>query len=375
VAGSIQPPPDAPGKSSDLQAFAEALNTRRRLVYDYLENWPGASSFRPSDIHDALFSYVRRRGKGLRPALLLLCCGEAGGDEAQALPAAAAVEIFHIWTLVHDDIIDRDELRRGHATVHAQYAQYARESLRLSDVEAAHYGMAVAMLAGDLQQGWSFGLLSDLTERGVRPETTLSLVQRMAGSLTPLLLEGEMLDVQFSFARPDSLTEDDILHMLSCKTAALLEYSAWAGATIGMGGRPDRDDVAGKLGRFASMCGIAFQLQDDLLGLTADEAMLGKPVGSDLREGKRTLIIYRALANLGAKERKELLATLGKSRASQGEVQRALSLIEQSGATDGIRSLANSYISQALAVLDAVPQSNYTELLRSWASFMLAREY
>jgi len=369
------PPSDAPGTSSAPAAFAEALSSRRGLVYDYLENWPGASSFRPVDIHEALFSYVRRRGKGLRPALLLLCCGAAGGDESQALPAAAAVEIFHIWTLVHDDIIDRDELRRGHPTVHAHYSEFARQSLHLKDEEAAHYGEAVAMLAGDLQQGWSFGLLSDLTELGVRPEITLRLIQKMANSLTPQLLEGEMLDVQFAFAPPESLTEDEILHMLSCKTAALLEYAAWAGATIGLGTSPDNDGLAGKLGHFASMCGVAFQLQDDLLGLTADEAVLGKPVGSDLREGKRTLVVYRALAGLREGDRAALLATLGNSHAPQEEVQEALRLIEQSGAFVGIRDLANSYISQALAILDAVPESSYTDLLRSWASFMLAREY
>jgi geranylgeranyl diphosphate synthase type I len=371
----VLPASDHSGAQVELEAFTEALSSRRLLVYDYLENWPGAADFRPDDIHDALFSYVRRRGKALRPALLMLCCGAAGGNEAQALPAAAAVEIFHIWTLVHDDIIDRDALRRGHPTVHARYEDIARKSLGLSESEASHYGIAVAILAGDLQQGWSFGLLSDLAERGIDQGVVLRLVQRMAQSLTPLLLEGEMLDVQFAFAPPESLNERDILHMLHCKTAALLEYAAWAGATIGIGARQDKGDVAGRLGRFASKCGIAFQLQDDLLGLTADEAVLGKPLGSDLREGKRTLVVHRALAALDDGDRATLLGTLGKGHASHDEVRLALSLIERSGALDDVRALANSYISQATAEIDGLTEGEYTRLLRSWASFMLARKY
>ncbi|MEO8284926.1 MAG: polyprenyl synthetase family protein [Chloroflexota bacterium] len=363
------------GTAGDLGNFASVLSARRSLVYDYLDNWRGAEAFKPQDIHDALFSYVRHRGKGLRPLLLMLCCGVAGGDELQALPAAAAVEIFHIWTLVHDDIIDRDDMRRGSPTVHARYKEHARNDHGLGASEAAHYGVAVAILAGDLQQSWAYALLGELSERGVDTNTVLALIRRMSESLTPQLLEGEMLDVQFALKPLDSITEDDVLHMLQQKTAALLEYAAWAGATIGLGGRQDDAGLAERLGRFASLCGVAFQLQDDLLGLTADEALLGKPVGSDIREGKRTLTVYRALARLGESDREQLLATLGNDKATPTEITAALGLIQQSGAHDDIRVLADSYISQALAILDQLPQNKSVDLLRSWATFMLSRSY
>lgn len=359
----------------EAATFADALAQRRQLVYDYLDNWPGAEKFQPRDIHDALFSYVRHRGKALRPSLLMLACGAAGGDEIQALPAAGAVEIFQIWTLVHDDIIDRDETRRGGPTVHARYTAHAREEHGLVGAEAAHYGTAVAILAGDLQQSWSYALLSDLLTRGVSPTVVLSLVRKMAESLTPSLLEGEMLDVQFAVSPPETLTDEDVLNMMSKKTSALFEYSAWAGATIGQGDRPDTDDMAGRLGRFASLCGIAFQLHDDLLGLTADEKVLGKPVGSDLREGKRTLLVCRALANLDEESRSDLLRTLGNAGASHDQIKNALSLIDRSGAHEEIRLLANSYLSQALGILESLPHSPYVSLLESWATFTLARKY
>lgn len=368
------------GLASEIEAaegarFVAELKRRRDLVYEYLDSWPGADDFKPADIHEALFSYVRHRGKGLRPALLMLCAGAVGGDEMQALPAAAAVEIFQIWTLVHDDIIDRDLLRRGSPTVHSQYAQHGRESYQLSGDEAAHYGISVAILAGDLQQSWSYALMCDLLEREVSAPLVLRLVRRMASSLTPSLLEGEMLDVQYSLSPIESLSEDDILRMLAGKTAALLEYAAWAGATIGLGDRSDTAGFAERLGRFAALCGTAFQLQDDLLGLTADEATLGKPVGSDIREGKRTLLVYYALESAGEEARAQLLSVLGNKQSTAAQIRGVVDIIVRSGATERVATLANSYVSQALNVLNALPDSESKGLLRLWASFLLARSH
>lgn len=184
-----------------------------------------------------------------------------------------------------------------------------------------------------------------------------------------------MLDVQYALAPPETLTEHDVLHMLTRKTAALLEYAAWAGATIGGAGRKETDYIAETLGKFASLCGTAFQLQDDLLGLTADESLLGKPVGSDIREGKRTLIVFRALEKLDKEGRRQVLATLGNEHVSAPDLATTLKVIQQSGALEDVRKLANSYIDQALYLLESVPESDYKSLLRSWASFVLARQH
>src|SRR5688572_5365621 len=226
------PAPESPGAFAHVTEidFQEALETRRDKVYAYLEGWPGAAQFRPIDIHDGIFSYIKRRGKALRPLVLLLSCAAVGGDEEQALPAAAAVEVFHTWTLVHDDIIDRDATRRGSPTVHAHYTSHAHTAHGIPHDEAAHYGTAVAILAGDLQQSWCYDLLGSLSDRGVKPDLIVVLMRRMAGVLTPQLMEGEMLDVQFSLMPIEELSEDDIIRMLTRKTAALLEYAAWAGA-------------------------------------------------------------------------------------------------------------------------------------------------
>ncbi len=360
---------------SQQARFEQALLACRESVYNYLDTWPGAGSFKPQDIHDALFSYVRRRGKALRPLLLLLSCAAVGGDERQAIPAAAAVEIFHTWTLVHDDIIDRDDTRRGLPTVHAMYRDHALRIHGQGAEESAHYGTAVAILAGDLQQSWTYALLSDLALRGVEPALVLQLITRMATHLTPQLLEGEMLDVQFSLMPPDALDEAGILHMLTMKTGSLLEYSAWCGARIGLGDKPDPHGYAEKLGSFAALCGTAFQLHDDLLGLTADEGALGKPVGSDIREGKRTLVMHRALERAGPMERRMLLGTLGKGDADVGEIEAVLRVLRSTGALEEMTQLANSYISQAIATLDELPNTEARRMLRSWADFLLTRQH
>jgi geranylgeranyl diphosphate synthase type I len=344
----------------DVAEFLAALELRRKQVYDYLDSWHGATAFQPSDIHDAIYSYLRRQGKALRPLVLLLSCGAVGGDEEQALPAAAAVEVFHTWTLVHDDIIDRDETRRGSPTVHADYRRRAEERFGLRGEEAAHYGRTVAILAGDSQQSWSYALLADLRERGVAAELVLELIKRMAMSLTPALLEGEMLDVQYALMPMASISEERVLEMLSKKTGALLEYAAWCGARIGLQSQQDAEQIARKLGTFASLCGTAFQLHDDALGLTADEAQLGKPVGSDLREGKHTLIVYRALARATPSQRDAILAALGDSGADARRVSEAL---------------ANSLIARANLALSDLPDTPQRRLLASWANFLTARRY
>jgi geranylgeranyl diphosphate synthase type I len=137
----------------------------------------------------------------------------------------------------------------------------------------------------------------------------------------------------------------------------------------------DREGHAAHLAKFASLCGTAFQLQDDLLGLIADEGLLGKPVGSDLREGKRTLIVYRALRKSDVTGRDAILTVLGNPGATPAEINRALDAIVASGAPIEITHLANEYVSQALNELTPLADSPYKTLLYKWANFLLVRDH
>jgi geranylgeranyl diphosphate synthase type I len=364
----------------ELIDFRQALAERRDRVHAYLLSWPGIADFRPDHMRDAILSYVSRPGKGLRPTLLMLSCGVLGGDENQAIPAAAAVEVFHTWTLVHDDIIDRDATRRGHSTVHTAFAEAGSEVYGLDTRSAAHYGTSVAILAGDQQQSWSYALLCDLVNRGVPAIVVLNIVRRMAEWLTPELMEGEMLDVQFSFtgggsSSPEPPSGAAVLEMLGKKTGALLEYSAWAGGTIGSTTSGGDVAKAETLGKFARLSGLAFQLRDDILGLTADEIRLGKPVGSDLREGKQTYVVGLALERASHAQRASLTAVLRNEQATPGEIAKAIEVIRATGALDDAAALAEQYVQDAISIIDELPPTKQRELLRAWANFLLSRDH
>ncbi len=357
---------------ADLEAFEQARIARRDAVYLRILDRRYAAHFQSADIHDAIYSYIKQRGKGLRPMLMMLCAGAVGGDERKAIPAAAAVEIFHTWTLVHDDIIDRDALRRGSPTVHTEFAA-RRTQLGYTEADAAHYGTTVAILAGDVQQGWSYSLLAELAEEGVSPTVALYLIKYLSQTVETALVDGEMHDVQYSTMPVEQLSEADILEMLAKKTAVLYQFAARAGAVIGLDDPAAQPQIVAALARFAGDCGLAFQLQDDILGLTADEGKLGKPVGSDIRAGKRTLIVYHALRDASPQERALLLQILGNPTASPAQVAEATQYLVDCGAVAKVQSLARRYSEAAAAALAALPDNDYKRLLDTWGWYVVGR--
>ncbi len=153
----------------DYEVFKTELLKRKEKVYRYLSSSRFRELFRPDHIRNSVYSYVNQGRKSLRPAVLLFSCGAVGGDEEKAIPAAAAIEIFHTWTIVHDDIIDRDTKRRGGPTVHEEFRRRAISELDYDEIDAVHYGISIAMLAGDMQQGWAVSILSELPQK--RPKT------------------------------------------------------------------------------------------------------------------------------------------------------------------------------------------------------------
>ena len=355
--------------------FEAALAARRRHVYDYLQAAIDRISLQSLHLGEAVASYVRQPGKGLRSGILLLCCGATGGEEERAIPAAAAVELFHVWTLVHDDIIDQDDVRRGKPTVHAAFVKRAQDELGVTGAAAAHYGLTQALLAGDLQQGWSAALLTETaTKQGVSANLVLHLVAELFGSVETRLVDGEALDVQFSLEPLANVTEADTLDMMQKKTGALYAYAATAGACIGLDGWQPDDPVVAALASFGRNCGIAFQLQDDVLGVVGDAAVTGKPVGSDIREGKRTLIVWAALRNATPAQRGAILSTLGNRATSDEQVEYATRLLQDLGGIAYARLHAQAYIAEAQACLATVPQSSYRHLLHSLADFVLERD-
>ena len=355
--------------------FMQSLQLCADDVAKFLLSSGYLDRFHPADLRDAVRLYVQSGGKRLRPAILTWSCGATGGDPALALPAAAAVELFHTWTLVHDDIIDRDDRRRGSLTVHEFFRRRAGEVYpQLSGTEQAHYGTSVAILSGDVQHGWGISILTELTRKyKVDPAITLHLIDRLDNHVLNLLVEGEILDIQFCHEPIQNLKLDDIEEMIWKKTGVLYNFCAEAGALIGLGTADENHPYVHALSQFSSQCGIAFQLQDDLLGAVGDPGTTGKPVGNDIREGKRTSLIHYAYTNADRDEQALIEQTLGNLEVSEEDLEKVIRILEKRGGIEQTRQRARYHIEQALPHLDTLPPGSYRDLLRSWAEFMISR--
>jgi len=359
----------------DFTSLKSAQSTVAAMIDRTVTEQHARCDLEPEDLREAAFSYLRRGGKRLRPLLLVLAAGAAGGEPERLRLAALAVEVFHTWTLIHDDLIDRDEQRRGGPAVHAAYRDRMLAEGGARPDRAEGYGLSVAVLSGDFLHGLAVRLvLEGGREAGVDAAAVSETVRLMVADLVADLVKGEMLDVAYSYRPVLSIDESKLLDMQRWKSAALMDYSARVGAMLAQATDDRRGPIADALGTFAESCGSAFQLQDDVLGITGDEQSLGKPVGSDIREGKRTLILLHAYKKADAEERAFLDRVLGDSTASPGDVAAARDLFVSLGGIEHTRRLAAELLDAALSRLEGVPASVYRDRLAELATSMIHRD-
>lgn len=318
---------------------------------------------------------MKRPAKRLRPAVLLFSCGAAGGKEDIALPAAAGVELVHTWTLTHDDLIDRDAKRRGGPTVHVLASHKAQHEFHYDGETSSAYGERVAILVGDAQHAWSVALFLETPSPPVNGSVVTKIVHLLESQVVPDLIRGETLDIQYEKVDIGLLSEADIVNMLWLKTGVLYEFSAKAGAMIGLNCPHPDHSIVRALASFASDCGTAFQLQDDILGIVGDEEALGKPVGSDIREGKRTTVLQHSLTKASPCERNLLNAVLGNRSAPASDILRVTNLLAELGGISYTAALARKYIDRAIPYLATIPSSAYRDLLEAWAQYMIERTF
>ncbi|MBN2334096.1 polyprenyl synthetase family protein [Candidatus Bathyarchaeota archaeon] len=308
------------------------------------------SDQKPEVLYEAAKHLIKSGGKRLRPYLTVKACESVGGNPVEAVPFAAALEILHNFTLVHDDVMDHDDLRRGHPTVHKLY------------------GTPMAILAGDLLFAKVYDIMVKSRPPGVDPARILEVVKKTTEA-TLTLCQGQALDVSFPDA--SGVTEDDYIFMVGAKTSALFRACAEVGALVG--GAPDEQVEA--LGGFAWDAGIAFQIVDDILGITADEEKLGKPVGSDIREGKKTLIMIHALNNASSGQMAVLSKALGVEDASHEAIDAAVDTLNQIGSIAYANDVADRYTESALGMLDVIPDNEAKAELRYLVEYFVGREY
>ncbi len=360
---------------SRYQVFLDALKSRAKEVEALIFDAEYQRKFAPNHLNEAVYSYFKVGGKSLRPGVLLFSCGAVGGDEMKALPAAAGLEAYHTWTLVHDDIIDRDDLRRGGLTVHKRFSDTAIKEMGCDLESANHYGTSMGILAGDIQHGWAISLFGRLLERGVSAELTLALIMELEGVVLPLLLEGEALDVQFEHLPLESVSQEMVLDMLWKKTGALYRFAGMAGAMIGKDSMDEEDEQVKAVSQYSSCCGLAFQIVDDILGLVGDEEILGKPVGSDVHEGKRTVMVLHAWSQASKSQRKFIRGTLGDDTTDEDRMKEFIGLVEELGGVETAKDKACALVEEGKQELNCIPDSEYKRLLEIWGDFILERNY
>jgi geranylgeranyl diphosphate synthase type I len=163
--------------------------------------------------------------------------------------------------------------------------------------------------------------------------------------------------------------------MLWRKTGALYEFAGKAGAMIGIGTKDETNELVKSISQFTGRCGTAFQLQDDILGVVGDTKKLGKPVGSDIREGKRTLIAYHAFTHADEVQKRSMSRILGNENASAEEVGEIVDILKGLGSIEYTRALADSYVNEAKEQIETIPGSRYKDLLLMWAEYMIRREF
>lgn len=292
-----------------------------------------------------------RRGKGIRPLLCLLACEATGGDWERALPAAAAIELTHNFTLIHDDIEDGDVERRGRPTV-----------WRL-------WGVPQAINTGDGLFVLARRALQRLVERDVEPHTVVQILA-WYDEACQALCEGQYLDLAFEACT--DVTTDEYLQMIRGKTAALLAVALRIGARLGTSDMR----LVEMYTRFGEHLGLAFQLVDDILGLWGDQAVTGKPAGNDLRRKKKTLPVVYGLEHEAGESQQPLHALYRQKGLSDADVTAALRLLEAYGARRYVEGLARYHRQRALKVLDETGIDNPAQQrLRALARFLIEREF
>lgn len=231
----------------------------------------------PSELYEPVRYILSLGGKRIRPALVLLACDLFSGSVESALIPAVAVEIFHNFTLLHDDIMDRSELRRGNPTVHVKYSENE------------------AILSGDVMSILASRLINQ------SPGVVLNSVHEIFTKTAMEVCEGQQYDMNFE--KRLNVSEEEYLKMIELKTAVLIAASLKIGAILGGASQKDADDLY----EFGRNLGIAFQLQDDLMDAYGDPAAIGKKRGIDIVDNKKTFLMIKALERASELQKAELI--------------------------------------------------------------------
>lgn len=301
----------------------------------------------PRELYEPITYILSLGGKRIRPLLSVLAYGLYQNDPKKILSQATAVEVFHNFTLMHDDIMDQAPLRRGKATVHEKWNHN------------------IAILSGDVMMVKAYDLLLP-TEPALLPE-----VLRLFNKTAAEVCEGQQFDMNFE-SEPQ-VTEESYLNMIRLKTAVLLGFALQLGGILAGAGREDVQ----KLYDFGVNIGVGFQLKDDLLDVFADQAKFGKQVGGDIISNKKTFLLIKALELVEGKEAEELLFWLSQKEFDKEEkVQAVKAIYEKLGIKTLTETKMSSYFEAGFKQFESISfnHENYFNELRQITEDLIHRE-
>ena len=298
----------------------------------------------PYGLYEPIEYILNLGGKRLRPMLAVLASQIFNGNKENVIPAALALEVFHNFTLLHDDVMDKADMRRGHPTVHTKWNENT------------------AILSGDQM------MIEAYKQLALLPDDKLPQVLRWFNEMATAICEGQQYDIDFESSTTVAIS--DYLMMIEKKTALLLAYSLRIGAYIA--GASEQEQEA--LFQYGRHIGIAFQIQDDVLDVYGDPSNFGKAIGGDICCNKKTFLLLTALDIADAESKASLLQWLITSNKNAEKIQAVTALYTQLGVREMGEAVMENHTAEALAQLELLPQNEYTNQLRVLAEKLATRK-
>ena len=298
----------------------------------------------PYGLYEPIEYILNLGGKRIRPMLAVLASQIFNGNKEDVIPAALALEVFHNFTLLHDDVMDKADVRRGHPTVHTKWNENT------------------AILSGDQM------MIEAYKQLALLPDDKLPQVLRWFNEMATAICEGQQYDIDFESSTTVAIS--DYLMMIEKKTALLLAYSLRIGAYIA--GASEQEQEA--LFQYGRHIGIAFQIQDDVLDVYGDPSNFGKAIGGDICCNKKTFLLLTALDIADAESKASLLQWLITSNNNTEKIQAVTALYTQLGVREIGEAVMEDHTAEALAQLELLPQNEYTNQLRVLAEKLATRK-
>jgi geranylgeranyl diphosphate synthase type I len=350
-----------------LENYKKRVDVNLKKYFQKKIHQAGKSDPLAKEAIKMIADFTMSGGKRIRPAMVYYAYLAAGGkNENRIIEASMCMELTHSFLLIHDDIIDKDEKRHGVSTIHERYKKIGKRWASTKDSE--HFGNSMAMLAGDMSAAMANEVLFNCTFPSDIIVRALDKLQLIVYTIVP----GEMLDVMLEIQGRAS--EKDVLKMYEGKTSSYSFEGPLHLGTVLAG--VDNPKMLKNYSQYSAPLGKAFQIRDDVLGIYGKEKKIGKPIGSDVIEGKQTLLVVKALELGTRQQRGRIKKYLGKKDLTSRELEEFRMIIKESGSLEYCQNLADNFVKEAIFAINKIDFKNEEakQFLVGLAEYMVKRE-